>query len=101
MISGLRHLSGGVMPPSMASAAVAITARGQRALMAMPSSLNSSAMPSTQKLMPYLDIVYAVCNWNHRGSRLSGGERVRTCGLDDFLRCGMQACEHRKVPRAV
>ena len=38
-------------------ARVAITERGHSALTAMPSSRNSSAMPSTHMLIPYLAMV--------------------------------------------
>ncbi len=31
----------------------------------------------------------------------SGGDSVRMCAFAAFARCGMQACEHTKVPRAL
>ena len=58
MISGLRARAIVVSPPSrFCTAAVAITVRGQSALTAMPASRNSSAMPSTHRLIPNLAIV--------------------------------------------
>ena len=56
MISGLRHIAGST-PGIIASAAVRITVRGHSAFTAMPSRRNSSAMPSTHRLIPYLAIV--------------------------------------------
>ena len=60
MISGVRARRMPSSPPSTNSiAAVAMIVRGQSALNAIPSSLNSSAMPSTHRLMPNFAIVYA------------------------------------------
>lgn len=50
---------------------------GQSALQAIPSSLNSSAMPRMHMDMPYLAIVYATWFLNQRGFMLSGGEMLR------------------------
>ena len=55
-ISGLRQLFGSA-PGIIASAAVAMAVRGQRALTAIPRLLNSRAMPRTQRLIPYLEMV--------------------------------------------
>jgi len=90
MISGLRDCFIIASPPSICTAAVAMVVRGQSALAAMPSCLNSSAQASVHRLMPYLAMEYATCGANHLGCRSSGGVRVRRCGLRDFVRCGMQ-----------
>ena len=82
------------------SAAVAITVRGQSALTPTPRSRNSSAIPSTHMLMPYLAIVYATCGANQRGFIESGGESIRTCGFGAFSSQGRHACVQRNVPRA-
>ena len=62
-------------------------------------------MPSTHMLIPYFEIVYATCSLNHRGSRLSGGDSVRMCGLRpasaERCKCGRHACEQRNVPRTL
>ncbi len=58
MISGVRALAIASSPPSRFwTAAVAMIVRGHRELKAMPSSLNSSAMPSVHMLIPNLAIV--------------------------------------------
>eukprot|EP01137_Pigoraptor_chileana_P036752 Opistho-2@32881 len=67
----------------------------------MPSSRNSSAMPSTQNDMPYFAIVYAVWFLNHRGLRLMGGEILRMCPWRDFFRWGRHAWLVAYVPRAL
>ena len=86
-------------------AAVAMTVRGHSAFTPMPSLLNSSAMPSTHMLIPYFAIVYATCGPNQRGFMLSGGERLRMCGLRpacaDCFKYGMHACEQTNVPRTL
>src|SRR5205814_94938 len=87
-------------PPSICMAAVAMVVRGQRALAAIPASASSAERPSTHMLIPYLAIVYARCPLNQRGARLMGGERTRMWGFLAFWRCGMQAWEQAKVPRA-
>jgi len=57
-ISGRRILSVcSAAPGIIATAAVAMTERGQSALTPMPSARNSSAIPSTHMLMPYFAIV--------------------------------------------
>ena len=57
-ISGLRERAIASSPPSrFCTAAVAMIVRGHSALKAMPSSRNSSAMPSVHMLMPYFAIV--------------------------------------------
>ena len=57
-ISGVRPRRAGlVAAEQVLSAAVAITVRGQSAFTAMPRSRNSSAMPSTHRLIPYLAMV--------------------------------------------
>ena len=54
-------------------------------------------------LIPYLDIVYATWFLNHLGLIESGGDKVRMCGLRPAFalsrRCGITACEVKKVPR--
>jgi hypothetical protein len=47
----------GCTPSIIPIAAVAITVRGHNAFTAMPSGANSAAIPSTQRLMPYLAMV--------------------------------------------
>ena len=101
MISTRRVLRRRVSSPAMSEmAAVSIAVRGQSAFTATPCARNSSAIPSTHRLMPYFAIVYATCGANQRGFRLSGGEIVSTCGLADRSRCGRQCCVARYVPRA-
>ena len=57
-MSGVRAPSPrALIPGIIVSAAVAITVRGQSALTAMRRSRNSSAIPSTHMLMPYLAMV--------------------------------------------
>src|ERR1041384_3911173 len=106
MIAGLREPFMAASPPSRFwIAAVAIVVRGHSALTAMPSRRSSPAMPSTHMLMPYFAMVYATCGANQRGFMLSGGDRLRMCGLRpafaDSLRYGRQACEQTKVPRTL
>ena len=101
-ISGLRARAMAGSPPSrFCTAAVAITVRGQSALTAMPFGRSSSARPSTHKLMPYLAMVYARCGANQRASRFNGGESIKMCGFELRSSAGMQALEHKKVPRVL
>src|SRR5258707_15430441 len=103
-MSGVRQRETSEGPPREVRAviaAVAMAVRGHSALTAMPSAPNSAAIPSTHRLIPYFDIVYATCGANQRGSRLSGGEMLRTCGLLARFRYGRHACVHRKVPRVL
>src|SRR3989442_12957579 len=73
-------------PPSrLRTAAVAMVVRGHRELAAMPYSLNSSAKPRVQRLMPYLAIAQARLRPNQAGFRFKGGERVSTRGLSAKL----------------
>ena len=58
MISGFREAAAIASPPSAKrTAAVSIAVSGQSELTATPFDLNSAAMPSVQRLMPYLAIV--------------------------------------------
>ncbi|RNA45149.1 glutamate-1-semialdehyde 2-1-aminomutase chloroplastic-like [Brachionus plicatilis] len=74
--------------PIRSMASVAMAVRGHKAFTAMPSSLSSSLIPSTQKLIPYLAIV------------LRGGERFKMCGLELLRKYGMAIFEHKNVPLA-
>src|SRR6516225_11265858 len=42
-----------------------------------------------------------MCGPSQRGSRLTGGDRVRMCGLAERFRCGMQARLTTNVPRVL
>src|SRR3954469_18081681 len=99
-MSGVRQFSART-PSIMAIAAVAITVFGHKALTAIPSEANSGAMPSTQKLMPNLAMVYATCGSYQRGSMVGGGDNISTCGFCALLRKGRHACVVRKVPRVL
>src|SRR5580704_8249195 len=100
--SGRRARAIAASPPSrFCTAAVAISVRGHSALDAMPSSANSAANPSAHMVIPYLAMVYPMCGPSHRGSRLTGGDRVRMCGFADRFRCGMQARLTTNVPRVL
>ena len=55
-IAGVRPALASI-PGIICNAAVSITVRGHNAFTAMPSRLNSSAIPKTHMLMPYLAIV--------------------------------------------
>src|SRR3954449_1253188 len=73
-ISGVRARRTASSPPSrLRSASVAMVVRGQSELAAMPRSRSSSASPSVQRLMPYLDKVDPKCMAAHFGARSSGG----------------------------
>ena len=87
--------------PMKSIASVAIAVLGHSAFTAIPSSLSSSLMPNTQKLMPYLAIVYATLFLNHFGFKLSGGEMFNMCGFLLFCKYGMPTLEHRNVPLAL
>jgi hypothetical protein len=45
--------------------------------------------------------VYPTCGPSQRGSRLTGGDRVRMCGFADRFRCAMQARLTTNVPRVL
>lgn len=73
---------------------------GQRALTAMPSLRNSSAMPSTHIDMPYLAIVYATWFWNQCGDMFRGGLRFKMWGFTLFFRWGMHVFD-LKIKKSV
>src|SRR5712671_7554811 len=101
MIAGLRLASYIDRGKLTSIAAVAIVVRGHNELTAMPCGASSADMPSVHMLMPYFDMVYATWSLNHLASMLSGGDRLRICGLRACLRCAMHACEQANVPRTL
>ena len=62
---------------------------------------NSSAMPSTHSAHAEFRHRVGDVRPNQFGFMSSGGDSISTCGFAAFCRCGMQAFEDRKVPRAL
>jgi len=69
---------------------------GQRALTAMASDLNSSAMPKTHMDIPYLAMVYATWFWNQTGFMFNGGLMLRMCGFFPTFRYGRHSFDLNK-----
>src|ERR1700730_15496904 len=99
-MSGVRERRLRASPPSgLFPAALALFARGARALNAIPSARNSSAMPRVTIDIPYLLIVYGRCGANQSARIFSGGDSVTRCAFELRRKSGTQARETRKVPR--
>ena len=98
MISGLRLPVIVSSPPRrFCTAAVAITVRGQRALTAMPASLQLLGHPQHAEAHSKLrDACRRRADANQRASKLSGGEFIRMCGFFDFIKMGNAGARARR-----
>src|SRR6188508_1423519 len=99
MIAGVRECVVRPGPTTLRTAAVSIAVRGHSELAAMPSSRSSSLNPRVTRLIPNLAIVYAVAVENHLGSRVMGGDSVRTWALSAAARWSMHDLASRNDPR--
>src|ERR1700704_2269587 len=80
MICGLRDRAAILSPPArLVTAAVAMYVSGHRQEKPTPASAYSSAQPSDNSVIPYLDSVYDGWAPSQGGFMFRGGARVTTC----------------------